>query len=266
MVQQLFARHVVSLIQNDPEVLGIAAAGSWIGNNLDEFSDLDLVVVTKEKISDDKNRMISFAQRFGHLLSSFTGEHVSEPRLLICLYADPFLHVDFKFLTANEFNVMIEKPMILFDRNGLLEKILESASPQWPFRGYQWMEDRFWVWIHYMVQKLERGEYFEVHDGLATLRNLVLAPLIRIRNRQLPKGVRKIEMEVIPADLDNLKLTLSEYDAAPLLAAISNSASLYTSLRRELYDSTVELRKEAEERVMNYVNGVSSRFIDDGGR
>ena len=266
MVQQEFARHIVSLIEKDAEVLGLAAAGSWIGNNLDEFSDLDLVVVTGEVISDDRNKMISFTKRFGQLLSAFTGEHVGESRLLICLYADPFLHVDFKFLTPDEFPVMIEKPVILFDRIGLLEKILESAEPQWPFRGYQWIEDRFWVWIHYLIQKLARGEHFEVLDGLSYLRSVALAPLIRILNGQLPKGVRKIEMEISPVDLDGLKLTLSEYDAPSLFTAINNCASLYTKLRKELYDTSVVLRKEAEDRVLHYVSRIGSRFTEDGGR
>src|SRR3982751_118526 len=131
MIQQEFASHIVSIVKDDPHILGIAAAGSWIGNNLDEFSDVDFVVVNDVKMSG-KEKMFSFAEQFGALLSSFTGEHVGEERLLICLYSDPFLHVDFKFLTADEFGLMIEKPAILFDRTGMLKEILESAQPKWP--------------------------------------------------------------------------------------------------------------------------------------
>src|SRR5687767_11602554 len=98
MIQQTFASNIVSIIKNDPFIIGLAAAGSWITNELDEYSDLDLVLITKSKISDDKEKMIGYARRFGNLISAFTGEHVGEPRVLICLYDEPLLHVDIKFL------------------------------------------------------------------------------------------------------------------------------------------------------------------------
>jgi hypothetical protein len=43
------------------------------------------------------------ASRLGELLPSFTGEHVGEPRLLICLYNNPLLHAELKFVTPEEF-------------------------------------------------------------------------------------------------------------------------------------------------------------------
>jgi hypothetical protein len=76
-------------------------AGSWITRELDNYSDLDLILVTKDKLAD-KQEMLAYAHRLGDLLSAFTGEHVGEPRLLICLYSDPLLHVDIKFLTLDE--------------------------------------------------------------------------------------------------------------------------------------------------------------------
>jgi hypothetical protein len=102
MIQRLFAERAAAIVSEDPGAIGLAAAGSWLSNELDEYSDLDLVLVTKHKLGGDKERMIAWAQKFGTLLSAFTGEHVAEPRLLICLYDDPLLHVDIKFLTLEE--------------------------------------------------------------------------------------------------------------------------------------------------------------------
>ena len=96
MIQKDFAERVVKIIRNDTNVLGLAVAGSWITNEIDEFSDLDLVLVTSEAVSPDKEKMLAYAKTFGKLLTGFTGEHVGEPRLLICLYDDPLLHVDIK--------------------------------------------------------------------------------------------------------------------------------------------------------------------------
>ncbi|MDD3080253.1 MAG: hypothetical protein PHH37_14295 [Paludibacter sp.] len=103
MIQKEFANSIVGKIKSDPNVLGLAAGGSWITNDMDKYSDLDLVLVTEIKLSDSKQKMIDFASGLGHLLSAFTGEHVGEPRLLICMYDDPFLHVDIKFM-ANMYN------------------------------------------------------------------------------------------------------------------------------------------------------------------
>ena len=41
----------------------MAASGSWLINQLDEFSDLDLVLVIKEKISGDKSKMVAYAKQ-----------------------------------------------------------------------------------------------------------------------------------------------------------------------------------------------------------
>jgi hypothetical protein len=49
-----------------------------------------------------------FAGALGPLLSAFTGDHVGEPRLLICLYGPPLLHVDLKFVTPADLAERVE--------------------------------------------------------------------------------------------------------------------------------------------------------------
>src|SRR5688572_14864472 len=151
MIQQQFAQKIVEKIKSDSQIIGLAVAGSWLTNELDEFSDLDLILVTKKKITNDKEKMLEYAKRFGNFLSGFTGEHVGEPRVLICLYDDPLLHVDIKFVTLEEFSVRIETPVILYDTQGQLQKALANSTAKFPYPDYQWIEDRFWIWIHYTV-------------------------------------------------------------------------------------------------------------------
>ena len=45
MIQKDFANKVVELVKDDASVIGLAAAGSWISDELDEYSDLDLVLM-----------------------------------------------------------------------------------------------------------------------------------------------------------------------------------------------------------------------------
>ena len=50
MIQQQFAEQAAQILKDDPIVIGLAVAGSWLTNELDEFSDLDLIIVTAEKM------------------------------------------------------------------------------------------------------------------------------------------------------------------------------------------------------------------------
>lgn len=251
-IQQEFAQKCVSILRNDESVIGLAVAGSWLTNEMDEFSDLDLVLVTKQKISHDKSLMISYAQKLGDFLSGFTGEHVGEPRVLICLYDNPLLHVDIKFLTIEEFAHRIENPVVLLDIDGQLQKIIEQTTYQFPYPDYQWLEDRFWIWVHYALLKIGRGEYTEALDFMGFVRMVVLGPLLHIKNGNLPRGVRKVETQLLAEDFAALRNTIPAYNRASLLENLANAVELYRSLRTELYPNTIQLQTASELKVMEY--------------
>ena len=133
MMQLEFAQKAKEIFSKNENVIGLAVGGSWLSNKIDEFSDLDLIVVTTEKITDDKTLMMQYAKSLGNFLSGFTGEHVGEPRVLICLYDNPLLHVDLKFVTLEEFHVRVETPHILLDRDGQLQRSLDNSEASFPF-------------------------------------------------------------------------------------------------------------------------------------
>lgn len=252
MIQKEFAEKIVEIIKKDSSVIGLAAAGSWIANEMDEYSDLDLVLVTGEKVSDSKDKMLSYANKFGQLLSAFTGEHVGEHRLLICLYKEPLLHVDIKFLTLVEFESRVEEPVILLDTDGQLQEVLDRTEGKFPYPDFQLMEDRFWVWTHYVLGKIGRGEYLEAIDSLSIFRMMIFGPLLHIKSGNLPKGVRKVEMLLANDDLKGLESTIAAYDKRSLVAAIKNSVKLYQILRKELFNDDVIWRVDAEREVLKF--------------
>lgn len=252
MIQQDFAYNAAEIVSADQNVLGLAVAGSWITNELDEYSDLDLVLVTKEQISSDKEKMIDLAKSLGNFISGFTGEHVGEPRLLICLYDDPLLHVDIKFLTLQEFVNRIENPVILFERDDLLTAIITSTEAKWPEPDFQWIEDRFWTWVHYACMKIGRGELMEAYDFLSFLRQTVFSPLMQVKNNKKVRGLRRVETQLSLSDLENLKITIAQYNKASIIKALDNSISIYKSLRRKLFPATITLQEKAEKRSLEY--------------
>lgn len=259
MIQAEFAYRAKSILETDDNVIGLAAGGSWLTQQVDEFSDLDLILVTKEKISGDKGRMIAYAKRLGDFLSGFTGEHVGETRVLICLYDNPLLHVDIKFLTLEELIPRIETPVILLDKEGLIQSFFDKTGSAFPYPDYQWLEDRFWVWVHYVLLKIGRGEYFEALDSFGFLRMIVFGPLLHIRNGNLPRGVRRVEMELSSEDLGYLQSTLPVYTRESLLSCLRNSVQLYRQLRSALFDDTVQLQNETEKQVMHYFDKIENR-------
>ena len=261
-IQKQFADNVVEAVRDNENVVGLAVAGSWLSNEIDEFSDLDLILVTKEKVSGDKSKMLNYATQFGHLLSGFTGEHVGEPRVLICLYDNPLLHVDIKFVTPEEFRQRIETPGILLDKNGQLKTILEQTEPKFPYPDYQWIEDRFWIWVHYALLKIGRGEYVEAFDFFGFLRMVVFGPLLHIKNENLPRGVRKVETQLASEDFEKLHKTLPTYSRTALLESLQHSVILYRHLRQELFSTEVTLQIQTEEKVMEYFQQIKQR--DEG--
>lgn len=259
MIQTEFAYRAKKILETDPAIIGLAVGGSWLSDEIDEFSDLDLVVVTKEKITGDKNRMLDYAKRLGDLLSGFTGEHVGEPRLLICLYDNPLLHVDIKFVTLEEFHHRVETPVILFDKDGQLQASIEQSASVFPYPDYQWIEDRFWIWIHYALLKIGRGEYFEALDFFGFLRMTVFGSLLHIKNGKLPRRVRKVETDLQKNDLESLQQTVPLYNRQSLLDSLRNSVSLYRQLRNTLFGSTVQWQTGTEKRVMLYFDEIENK-------
>lgn len=253
MKQVAFANRVIEVLKDDKAVIGLAVAGSWLTSELDEFSDLDLLLITKEKVSVDKNKMLDYAHRFGKLLTGFTGEHVGEPRLLICLFDNPLLHVDIKFLTLVECKQRIEQPIILLDTDDQIQQVFSHMPYSFPLPDYQWIEDRFWVWIHYALLKIGRGELVEAFDFLGFLRMVVLGPLLHIKNNNLPRGVRKLEALVSDEDFALVRATLPQYSRMSLVHSLDNAVIFYRQLRTATFTAGIQLQLEAEEKVMEYL-------------
>ena len=259
MIQQQFVNKALETIKKDVSIIGLAVGGSWLTNEVDEYSDLDLILVTKEKISDDPVKMLKYASSFGTLLSGFTGEHVGEPRLLICLYDNPLLHVDIKFLTLPEFYFRVEDPVILHDTDRQLKDILSKTDAKYPFLDYQWIEDRFWIWMHYATLKIGRGELLEAFDFLSYIRMIVLSPLLQVKNGDLPRGVRKVEMNLATDDLSKLMLTIAKYDRASIIAALEASIKLYRELRQQLFQKEIKIQIETELKAIEYLQIIKAK-------
>ena len=169
---------------------------------------------------------------FGELLAAFTGEHVGEPRLLICLYGPQLLHVDLKFVVRAELTHLVERPVILWARDmEAIEATLNNAEIAWPDRSPDWFEQRAWIWLHYGATKLQRGELFEAMGMIAFFREQVLGPMLNRRLGRPQRGVRKIEQ--IGKEAEKLRAVVAEHNPASVASALRNAVRLYEELRSD---------------------------------
>jgi hypothetical protein len=252
---QSFVDQALPKLQQDERILGVGAGGSWVTGQMDEFSDVDLVLVVRDQnISDVVIQGREIANSLGRLLSAFTGEHVGEPNLLICLYEAPLLHVDLKFVSETQFAKRSADPVILWERKNTLSHILDHSEPIPAKVDLQWIEDRFWTWIHYAGTKIGRGEFFETIIFMGFLRSTVLGPLLLQRCGQPPYGTRRIE-ENCPDSLPALRETLvSSDDPDSCERAIRASAKLYLELREALANPKLNRQRRAEMAAMKFLH------------
>ncbi|MFH9821055.1 nucleotidyltransferase domain-containing protein [Streptomyces sp. NPDC017230] len=250
-----FLSDVLPRIQRDTRVTGVAVAGSIAGGHPDIYSDVDLIVVIDDEAFDSvMKERLTLIGSWAALVAGFTGEHVGEPRLIVTLVGPPLLHVDFKFVRVSDFAERVEDPDILWDRDGGLADSLAERPPTTSVPDLQWIEDRFWIWVHYGATKLGRGELFEVIGFLGYLREAVLGPLASARVGAPPRGVRHLE-SVAPDEARDLRATLCGHDRHEAGRALLAGVRLY---RRWLDDTgaAIERHRHAERLAVRYLHDV----------
>ena len=82
-----FLDRALPILSNDPRLTGVAAGGSYAHGRVDEYSDLDLLLISRgREIGEMVARLPGLAEEIGQLLSSFSGSMFGVPTLLVCLY------------------------------------------------------------------------------------------------------------------------------------------------------------------------------------
>ncbi len=246
-----------AVVATDQRFLGLAIVGSKIRGEMDEFSDLDLLIVCKAATFPTTAGQRELAASIGPLASAFTGEHVGEKNLLICLYeVETTVHVDLKFEVLADLERRANDPVVVWERDAALSRVLDrtEATPLAP--DYQWIEDRFWTWVHYAGLRLGRAELFDLIGFLGFIRERVLGPMALHMAGFPPHGVRKIE-RYLPDFARELTDTLATYDVASCYVAIHRAVEIYRQLRATA-PVDVEVNERAERLAMAYLDDVAS--------
>ena len=256
--QREILRAALSRLSQRQELTGLLAPGSFAFGEMDEFSDLDLALAVAPSVRADVLRSTPlFAQQLGHRLVCFSGEHVGQPDLLICLYGPPAVNVDLKVTTVDDLQADIERRVLLWERGSeLRERCPGGAGRPRPVE-WQWIEDRFWHWVHYTGTRIGRGELFEAARILDVVRTRVLGPLALAEAGAHPHGVKKLEW-LAPARALQMQRTVCGYDREEVATAMHSAATMYRSLRRGA-PSELHVRSEAEAVATEYLADIAAR-------
>ena len=256
-----FIDNSIKIFKEDLRIVGVAAGGSYITNEMDDYSDVDLIIaIYSDHYKEVMEERFKIAEKLGMILSAFTGEHVGEPRLLICLYGPELLHVDLKFVALNEIANRVEDPIILWERNNCISETLQLSEAKFPMPSLQWIEDRFWIWVHYGATKIGRGEIFETIEFISFMRQVVIGPLLLMRNGKLPRGVRKIEFDATDS-IDLLKETIPSYSIESCIKSLNIIIKMYLDLREYFVTEDFIKRTQAESYSKDYLNRIIAKLI-----
>jgi predicted nucleotidyltransferase len=252
-----FLDAVLPEIRRDSRMAGVALSGSLAAGDPDRYSDVDLIVVVDDGAFDAvMAERLTLAGAWTDLVAGFTGEHVGEPRLIITLVGPPLLHVDVKFVRLSGFADRGSDPEILWDRAGRLAEALSARPAAAASFDPQWIEDRFWIWVHYGATKIGRGELFEAISFLNYLRETVLGPLAARRAGAEARGVRHLE-SVAPKEAGELRATLCGYDRREAAEALIACAELYVRwLGEDEAGTTITRNRRARDLTLQYLDDV----------
>jgi hypothetical protein len=192
------------------------------------------------------------------LVVGFTGEHVGEPRLIITLVGPPLLHVDLKFVRLSDLGDRVDDPSVVWERDGRMSAAITAVPANPPSLDLQWIEDRFWVWIHYTATKLGRGELYDAIAAIGFLREVVLGPLACHLAGVTPRGVRHLET-IAPEAALALRATVTDYDRRRVAAAALACVELYRQWR-DACGTAIIRHEDAERLSVAYLEDVTRRL------
>lgn len=257
-----FLERVRNAVESDNRFSALLIGGSYIHGGFDEHSDLDFVIIVKDECyADVMATRMTFANALPDFVSAFTGEHVGEPRLLICLYGPPLLHVDLKFVLVSDLDHQIERRAVLFARDPLeIETRIKAGEVAWPNLSPEWFEARAWIWLHYAATKLARGELYEAIGMLGFFREQVLGPLFYRRAGQNQRGVRRLEALGLDRH-ERLAATVAQHDASSVREAIESSIDIYLDLRED--DPPLKTTRMMPELLRDFIEHSTSQSSAD---
>jgi hypothetical protein len=255
--QQEFLDRAVSIAEKDSRFIGLALHQE--SDHEHEFTDLEFVFVCAPiSFGDCAADLKGVAEALGPLLLSYEQEKTDAERELSCLYDEPLRRIDLRLLPTDG-AAMLRHPRVLWERDGTLSAELAKYRDVAPVIDLQWMEDRFWLWLHSAAMALKEGAIFEALHQMSCLRTRILAPMLLKKQAQPADALKGLE-QAGGDELSSLRATVPLYDARSCEISLREAAKLYVGLRETLAPEELVRHRRAEMAVMRHLHTVSDRL------
>ena len=256
-----FVDNLKKAFQENPLFIGIAVGGSYLSNQLDEYSDLDIYLVVSDAAAildfDAKKEILATV---ANPLCCYTNGH--DARVIICLYQleSALLHVDWKWLTLKEFEDRVENPAVIFEHKSALTAVIARTESSYPKPDIERTESRFWSWIHYVLSKIGRGELLEASDYLSEVRTCCVGPLLLHKNGLYPRRMRHAE-DLPRAEWALLDKSIQkEFSKKACFEATMGMIKLYQYIRKSYLCGNFQQLTEAETACLAYADYIGAKL------
>ena len=226
-----------SLIRELKGVVGLCISGSVATNMVDEYSDLDLLIITSEsKLDLYWSRREQFEQTIGEV--SFRVD-LPEVMATTCIaYYENHVKIHYTYLSESNLHFDPEYKLVIpiFILSNQVKKWLDDCNKN-TFdvdSNILAKEDaRFWFWFLQGSAKIPRGEFWAALDTLHIIRTIIVQ-FSEVINENYFQGYRRIEQRWTTHRIRNLTKTLSSLDFEQLSLAYINSYKVYIALRSQV--------------------------------
>lgn len=188
----------------DPVVAGVMYAGSTSEGFRDEYSDIDLIVISRPEDFDSVVR--NWVNRIESMFPVISRFHAKEHghKVVYCFLLEGFLELDVLFESLSTLSAR-DRWKIAFDRTEKVGQILESShrEPEVPPLGayYRVSVDSIWYHVTHTVTALYRGHLWKALYEVDQVRSrtLSLFGLIRGLNTDDYAEVDRLPAEILQA-------------------------------------------------------------------
>jgi predicted nucleotidyltransferase len=267
VAQQTVLQRFIEACRDDPRVLAAFLGGSFAGGTADEYSDLDIYLVTTSEAYDDFfSERHSFMRRLGEpvFLEDFNTFGFD---MLIFTYSDGVEgelalapESQFEHIHGGPYKVLVDKKRILEGKEFPLLAPTEDQQLQTLQHLIYW----FWEDLSHFITGMNRGQLWLAYSYIEQMRRkcVNLAHLRHDFTVEL-SGYAKVEQDVPEEQLLPLHATFCPLDPEAMLQAARTIVSVYkqiapslgeehgieypADLERVLLDRLEELRKPARE-------------------
>jgi hypothetical protein len=255
--QQKFLNHALPELQKENRIFGLAARNLPQDSSFDLFSRLDLCLLLESGTPvPSPEELQQLAKRLGQCLASFAARENE----VHCLFEEPLLEVRLRLSGPEQFAEREENPLVVWEREGRLTRLMEQSRPSTPRLNLQEMENRFWLWLHAGACFLAQGEIFSLLGQLEQLRQQILIPLAIAGPHGMRRATESVLPQCEPEVAQRLCATIAGWSPQTAADALRACARLYLELRERQATDALERNRRAELCVMRFLHEVGGRI------